>query len=112
MPDIVQNLGDFFSAEKTDLLILAKNGLGYILGDFFAKLIWSPCCRPKLLSMPDSNCGRSRWLSATIFHFIFFVCFLLLNCQHQENKEPVGFSLQNPSVSSLPAASGFWTSVR
>jgi hypothetical protein len=24
-------------------LILTKNGLGYILGDFFQKLIWSPC---------------------------------------------------------------------
>jgi hypothetical protein len=31
-----------YSAEKSYVLILAKNGLGYILGDFFHKLIWSP----------------------------------------------------------------------
>jgi hypothetical protein len=32
-----------FSRCKINVLILTKHGLGYILGDFFQKLVWSPC---------------------------------------------------------------------
>jgi hypothetical protein len=31
----------------TSVLILTKNGFGYIFGDFYLKLIWSPCFLPK-----------------------------------------------------------------
>jgi hypothetical protein len=35
----------FFSAVQS-YYVLTKNGLfGYILGDFFLKLIWSPCSK-------------------------------------------------------------------
>jgi hypothetical protein len=46
-------LGSFFTENdnrsqllgKSYALILTKNGPGYILGDFFHKLIWSPLAR-------------------------------------------------------------------
>jgi hypothetical protein len=37
------NFGANFYYGKSDVIILTKNGLGYILGDFFRKRIWSPC---------------------------------------------------------------------
>jgi hypothetical protein len=36
------NFGRTFFHRKSVVFILTKNGLGYILGDFFYKLIWSP----------------------------------------------------------------------
>jgi hypothetical protein len=35
--------GYFFPRLKDMLYFRPKNGLGYTLGDFFRKLIWSPC---------------------------------------------------------------------
>jgi hypothetical protein len=35
-------LATFFYGKITYVLISTENGLGYILGDFFHKLIWSP----------------------------------------------------------------------
>jgi hypothetical protein len=34
-----------FSAEKRNVVILTKNVLGYILGDFSQTLFWPPCVR-------------------------------------------------------------------
>jgi hypothetical protein len=40
---------------KGQALILTKNMLGYILGDSFLKLIWSPCCQ-----------GRFEWRTGSL----------------------------------------------
>jgi hypothetical protein len=34
---------NFLFHGKSCVLILAKDSLGYVLGDFFTQLIWSPC---------------------------------------------------------------------
>jgi hypothetical protein len=39
--EVAQISGKYFQWEQL-LIILAKNVLGYILGDFFRKLVWSP----------------------------------------------------------------------
>jgi hypothetical protein len=39
----IQNFWASLSHGKSYLSILTKNAVGYILGDFFLKLIWSPC---------------------------------------------------------------------
>jgi hypothetical protein len=40
--EVAQIIGLFFHVTSC-VVIFTKNGLGYILGDFFHKLIWSPC---------------------------------------------------------------------
>jgi hypothetical protein len=40
--ELAQNLGILFAQGKGSAQISTQNGLGYILGDFFHKLVWSP----------------------------------------------------------------------
>jgi hypothetical protein len=42
----IQKFWLHFNTEKSYALCLAKNVLGYILGLFFHKFIWSPCIAP------------------------------------------------------------------
>jgi hypothetical protein len=44
MAEIAQIFLIHFSAEKKIFNTLDENSLGYVLGDFFRKLIWSPSC--------------------------------------------------------------------
>jgi hypothetical protein len=53
-------------------LLLTKHGSGYTLGDFFHKLIWSPCFRPTwLMRHPVSGpCGFCITLFLTHVAFV------------------------------------------
>jgi hypothetical protein len=39
---------EHFFPRQTVCIIFTENGLGYILGDFFLKLVWSPCRKRRL----------------------------------------------------------------
>jgi hypothetical protein len=44
-----------------------KNTLGYILGDFFHELIWSPCCRTNEDLKPILSIANSLFILQTLF---------------------------------------------
>jgi hypothetical protein len=41
--EVAQIIGEAFSRSTSYVLIFSKKWLGHTLGDFFRKLIWSPC---------------------------------------------------------------------
>jgi hypothetical protein len=53
------------------VLILTKNGMGNILGDFFLKLVWAPCSeiqRPVFKAKLAPTWGVGAYVASTRLH--------------------------------------------
>jgi hypothetical protein len=57
MQKYTENIGQVFSLEKVLCPIRPKMGFGYILGDFFWKLIWDRCYDFKK-NFAEKNCEK------------------------------------------------------
>jgi hypothetical protein len=55
----IPNFWATFSRVKVVHDFFCKNGLGYILGDFILKLIWSPCSQ-HLIALHSRGCSHAR----------------------------------------------------
>jgi hypothetical protein len=68
---VARNVGPLFPHKRV-YIFRTKNALGFLLGDFFHKLIWSLCSKSAVAS-DTHTCGKLEKCISLTFHFLLAI---------------------------------------